>query len=339
MRWAPRFPPCVCCTLIFSFAFHASYLQLLETEDARARAATKTYNVADERVSALHLACGHRAPPDVIHTLILSGQPMMESTPSGLTPLHCALTKSRASPETVRLLLDAFPHDVSKPCSRVMGSKTPLHLACENKASSTVIRMLHDTDPAVADQEDVRGLTPLDIAKQYTWILNPNWRRKVNRILKEDDARNGMDVPEVPVPSQSPSSSARSHRRRSSSSRPPTTQTPVVATATLVTEDNIAGGQVPVAAATLVDTPAVASLTPTAPPDSLDTAVELEKGVCVLCWDKKAEMALVPCGHVCLCTRCCGQTEILDAALNRQCPVCRKRFHQTLRVYAAGITE
>lgn len=309
---------------------------VLSTEDGRARARTKAYTVSDESVTALHLACRHKAPADVVDALIVTGQPMMESSPSRLTPLHFAtMTKPTAPPEVVRLLLNAFPNDVTKQSSHVMGSKTPLHMACEQKAPSAVIQMLHDADPTISEIQDGHGQTALEVARQHMWLFNPIWRRKVARILKDEHAENqDTATPEVPSPLQSPPSP-----RRPSSPRPARSSSPQpapVATATLVAEGNTAASQLPVA--TLVEAPAVASLTPTAPPDTMDTSLE-DKGVCVLCWDKKAEMALVPCGHVCLCTHCCDQTEILNAALNRQCPVCRSSFNQTLRVYHAGISS
>ena len=310
---------------------------ILSTEDGKARARTKSYVVSDESVTALHLACWHKAPADVVHMLIITGQPMMESMPNHLSPLHFSLmAKSTPSPEVVRLLLDAFPHDVSRPTSRVMGSKTPLHMACEQKASTDVIRMLHEADPLCSEVKNALGQTALDVARLHSWVFNPKWRRKVGKILKSNEhpEANGQlpAAPEIPPPAppRSPSSSSSSPGRPSS---------PAVATATLiVADDNAATSQLPVAAATLVETPAAASLTPTAPPDTMDTAFE-EKGVCVLCWDKKSEVALVPCGHVCLCTLCCNEVDVLNAALNRQCPVCRRTFHQTLRVYQAGISS
>ena len=320
---------------------------ILSMEDGKARARTKSYTVSDETVTALHLACRHKAPADVIETLIVTGQPMPESSPSSLSPLHYAMmTKPVASPEVVRLLLDAFPNDVAKLSSRASGSKTPLHVACERKAPTTVIRMLHDADPSASDIPDGLGQTALDVARLHTWVFNPIWRRKVKRILKEEHAANQLllPAPEIPPPPHFPSSPHRrpSSPQLSSPSSPPASpprrdSDMPIATATLVA-DNYSSSQLPVAAATLVETPATASLTPSAPPDTMDTALE-DKGVCVLCWDNQAEVALVPCGHVCLCTHCCGQSEILNAALQHQCPVCRSRFHQTLRVYHAGISR
>ncbi|EKX33564.1 hypothetical protein GUITHDRAFT_81277, partial [Guillardia theta CCMP2712] len=39
--------------------------------------------------------------------------------------------------------------------------------------------------------------------------------------------------------------------------------------------------------------------------------------VCVLCMERKADWALIPCGHLCLCEQC------KDGATDRPCPLCR----------------
>jgi hypothetical protein len=57
-------------------------------------------------------------------------------------------------------------------------------------------------------------------------------------------------------------------------------------------------------------------------------------GACVLCWDAEADHVLIPCGHICLCTRCC---EVNLPALNRSCPICKKNFGKAFRVYLAGM--
>jgi len=45
---------------------------------------------------------------------------------------------------------------------------------------------------------------------------------------------------------------------------------------------------------------------------------------CVVCWSRTSEIALVPCGHVCLCRSC----PPLSA-----CPMCRAQVTSSLRVY------
>lgn len=48
-------------------------------------------------------------------------------------------------------------------------------------------------------------------------------------------------------------------------------------------------------------------------------------GECVVCLEHRAQFALVPCGHVCLCKEC-AQQQVM-------CPLCRKPVSSTLRVF------
>ena len=43
--------------------------------------------------------------------------------------------------------------------------------------------------------------------------------------------------------------------------------------------------------------------------------------LCVICFDKNANVAVIPCGHVCLCSKCRPMFEEQPAP--RRCPVCR----------------
>ena len=64
--------------------------------------------------------------------------------------------------------------------------------------------------------------------------------------------------------------------------------------------------------------------------------VDFVNGDCVLCWDGKADHVLIPCGHICLCSRCCRRN---IASLKRKCPVCNKAFDRSLKVYFAGVVS
>jgi len=59
-----------------------------------------------------------------------------------------------------------------------------------------------------------------------------------------------------------------------------------------------------------------------------------ENGLCVVCWDRCANYAVIPCGHLCLCANC--STENVRH-LNGKCPVCTRRIDRTVRIYQAGI--
>lgn len=50
---------------------------------------------------------------------------------------------------------------------------------------------------------------------------------------------------------------------------------------------------------------------------------------CVICLGGEKNMALVPCGHLCLCTTCAA---MIPSAIHR-CPLCRQNISSTLRIY------
>ncbi|KAJ3678501.1 hypothetical protein LUZ60_002304 [Juncus effusus] len=56
---------------------------------------------------------------------------------------------------------------------------------------------------------------------------------------------------------------------------------------------------------------------------------EKEKGVCVICLDKRVEAACVPCGHMAGCMKCLKKIE----AKNKKCPVCRANVDQVIKIY------
>ena len=59
--------------------------------------------------------------------------------------------------------------------------------------------------------------------------------------------------------------------------------------------------------------------------DSAARSAESLKGECIVCWEDMARVALIPCGHVCLCLKCAPQQRI--------CPMCRRNVSDTLQVY------
>lgn len=58
---------------------------------------------------------------------------------------------------------------------------------------------------------------------------------------------------------------------------------------------------------------------------------EEEKGQCCICLEGRAVVALVPCGHVCVCAGCVGAV----TGGTRQCPMCRADTTGVLPVFAA----
>lgn len=62
---------------------------------------------------------------------------------------------------------------------------------------------------------------------------------------------------------------------------------------------------------------------PKTPPKALGTAADLERtGLCVICQDEEANIAIVDCGHLAMCRGCSD----LIMASSRECPLCRTRI-------------
>ena len=80
-----------------------------------------------------------------------------------------------------------------------------------------------------------------------------------------------------------------------------------------------------------------------------------EPKTCVVCYDETPNVALIPCGHMCMCSGCTSNLEqaarvAQPRGMNREearrwrqerlptslpkCPVCRQVFTETLRIYA-----
>jgi hypothetical protein len=58
-------------------------------------------------------------------------------------------------------------------------------------------------------------------------------------------------------------------------------------------------------------------------------------GECVVCNDATAEMAIVPCGHYCLCENCSKTLITLRNRQRRVCPLCRVPIQKTLKIFIA----
>ncbi|WVQ71419.1 hypothetical protein IAR50_000956 [Cryptococcus sp. DSM 104548] len=59
---------------------------------------------------------------------------------------------------------------------------------------------------------------------------------------------------------------------------------------------------------------------------------EVERGLCVVCQDEEATLAVVDCGHLCMCQHCSD----LIWATTQECPLCRTRIvtkHRLIRIY------
>lgn len=60
---------------------------------------------------------------------------------------------------------------------------------------------------------------------------------------------------------------------------------------------------------------------------SKDEPPAREEDACVVCLDKKKVVLIYPCGHLCVCQGCANKLE-------GQCPVCRGKVTDVVKVYA-----
>ncbi|GFH43916.1 hypothetical protein CTEN210_00390 [Chaetoceros tenuissimus] len=69
-------------------------------------------------------------------------------------------------------------------------------------------------------------------------------------------------------------------------------------------------------------------------PESARPKISVEHGnssknVCVVCQDENAVMAIVPCGHMCLCAECSSSIMTND----KKCPLCRIAIREIMKIY------
>ena len=55
-------------------------------------------------------------------------------------------------------------------------------------------------------------------------------------------------------------------------------------------------------------------------------------GPCVVCHDLPATLAVIPCGHLCLCDVCVETFDMVEE-IQKQCPVCRGLLMSTVKIY------
>jgi len=66
------------------------------------------------------------------------------------------------------------------------------------------------------------------------------------------------------------------------------------------------------------------------------TSSDNSNNTCVICHDGVSTMAVIPCGHVCLCNRCsdvCMSGQNQNGQRQRSCPLCRGNMQSVLRIY------
>lgn len=77
----------------------------------------------------------------------------------------------------------------------------------------------------------------------------------------------------------------------------------------------------------------ISTIQTTATSDSIPsspTTTTSSSSSCVICWDGPVEGAFIPCGHMAGCMPCLNEIN----AKNWDCPVCRGKVDQVIRLYA-----
>jgi len=60
---------------------------------------------------------------------------------------------------------------------------------------------------------------------------------------------------------------------------------------------------------------------------------EDDSKICSVCMDNPIEMAVIPCGHTCLCHGCSEDYKNNPRNLSSGCPLCRGKIERFLRIY------
>jgi hypothetical protein len=56
---------------------------------------------------------------------------------------------------------------------------------------------------------------------------------------------------------------------------------------------------------------------------------DVEEGMCAVCWDAKSRVVMLPCRHLCCCSKCWGMVK----AQGMPCPMCRQVVRDHMEVY------
>ena len=281
-----------------------------EDQGARERARSKTYHVteaghpAGQTATALHLSCLNNPPADIVQTFLAinPNAGLERSNPSGEVPLHYAVRCRKSGPAeaAVRTLVANCPASISARSSPQYGSRNPLHLACAVRANTTIIGMLRDADPMGARTlQDGTGRTAWEIAKRHKGVLSLVWRWRVRAILRSQSSIMREDA---------------------------TTSTP----------QQVQLDGLPMQLPAANNANLIAPSAPPLPTDQDETPPQEGEDVCIVCWDRRADHAIVPCGHLCLCS-CCSIHATLQGTLRGRCPVCKCVAQKAMKVYRSGV--
>jgi len=173
------------------------YVELLDASGSGSSSRDTRYR---RKATALHLACIHDPPLDVVKSLIRA-HPEAASTPTHLGweyPLHYAVGSGMSSDEILLTLVEAYPDAVSKvstAAGRYGPHKSPLHLAVslfedsdDDGPSPSVLRAMCRRNPAARRVRDGSDRTPLEVAK----ASRSDCSQVVMKILSPSDDTNEL---------------------------------------------------------------------------------------------------------------------------------------------------
>jgi hypothetical protein len=67
-------------------------------------------------------------------------------------------------------------------------------------------------------------------------------------------------------------------------------------------------------------------------PAQLQVQENSSEAECVICLDRPASHAMIPCGHRCICSLCAAETKKKDVSFLR-CPICRAKFKSIVQIF------
>lgn len=284
-----------------------------------------------ENVKVLHLVLIRRVPLDIVNKIleIDPGLSTFFSRPTRELPLHFAVRFGAAiqrRPEIIDALAEANPMALSEPNFE---GRIPLHLACQFQRSVNVVRKLKELYPPALEIRDGHGLTPWEVAKKHIPIWRIWYRHRIKQLLRPEDNEDGQIIER---PRQQRQQQPRQQRTRRQRPRPGRNTEGENREDDDANGANESGIEVVNTNENYVDDSASSIVDDDGDDDSPNAQ---QTGLCVLCWDGKADHVLIPCGHICLCSACCRDNLY---ALRNKCPVCNKLFNQRpIRVFQAGV--
>ena len=129
---------------------------------SKSRSLVDQASILNERGNLpLHTACSHKAPADVIETLLKAcPSAASQANANGNLPLHQA-AMWQAPLDSVEVLITRHPDAATV---RNQYGSLPLHLAASNHSPPEVVSLLIKTYPDALQLQNDDGMTPLDLA-------------------------------------------------------------------------------------------------------------------------------------------------------------------------------